>query len=357
MKTLERHILKEFIFFFSLSLAGLVALFIVIDLFENMDNLIKFKVPLGIGIWFFLYKVPYIIGQTSPVATLLASLISIGLLSRHNEITAMKAGGIRLFRIISPMLISGIAITIGVILLNEYITPYAIKRTDAMQAQWFGVQGRALGGTGLWIRTTDGILNIKEANLKKGELRGVTLFRISSPFTLKERLIAREALWEAGAWVATDAKAFRFNAGEAVVAEDIHAVKVQGIPGPQEFSGAEGMQKNMTLRELMAYIRNLRADGFDAGRYSIDFYSRFTFPAVNFIMVVIGVPFAITTGRKGGMATSIAISVAIAFSYWVVFAASRALGISGAMPPLMAAAFPDMLYLAIGALLFGYVRQ
>lgn len=357
MKAIERYILREFLKIFALSVSGLVLLFLIVDVFENMDTLIKHGVPLSAGILYFAYKLPYILTQVCPVATLLSTLISLGILSRHNELVAMKSCGIRLLSIIAPILVSGLFISVSSVAISEYVTPPAMKGSDVLAARWFGLKGSSTGANGVWIKTKDGILNLKEADLKKGELNGITLYGLQRPFRVKERLEAKKAVWRDNAWVAREATVWRFSGQEGVTMEAAGETLINGLPGPEDFSGAENIQKNMTMGELKKYIDGLEADGLEAGRYYVDLYSRVTFPAINFIMVLIGIPFAMGTGRKSGLYGSIGIAIIIAFSYWLIFAASRSLGQNGVIPPIVAAAFPDALYLAIGILMFGYVRQ
>ena len=85
MKILQRYMLSEFLKLLAIAGAGFLVLFITVDLFENMDNLIKHDVPFFAAFSFFLYKVPFIIGQVSPIAALVASLLSLGLLSKHGR--------------------------------------------------------------------------------------------------------------------------------------------------------------------------------------------------------------------------------------------------------------------------------
>jgi lipopolysaccharide export system permease protein len=123
MKILERYIVTEFAKLLLLAVASFVVVFIMFDLFENMDNLMKFNVPPLASMVFFFYKIPFIIGQISPISVLVAVLISMGLLAKHGEITAMKAGGVRLLRMALPLLFIGFAISIAAMLINEYVTP------------------------------------------------------------------------------------------------------------------------------------------------------------------------------------------------------------------------------------------
>jgi len=357
MKIIERYILAEFMKLFAIAILALTMLFMMIDVFENMDIFMK-NVPIYASISFFLYKVPSIIGQISPVAMLLATIISLGIFSKHGELTAMKAGGIHLLRVLFPLFAAGLVISGTVVVMNEYVTPLSLKKIDSFKVRWLGAQIGSTGRQGMWFRTRNGIFNIRQVDLRNNTLQGLTFYMIDKPFDLKGLVESRLVLWKDGKWNAPQASVWSFTPEGAAAMREEKDVTVEGLVEPDDLSSVETMQKNMGIKELWSYIRDLEADHYDATRYRIELYDKISFPLVNFIMVLVGVPFALfKAGRHGAVASGVGLSVVIAFSYWVVFALTKSLGQSGFLTPIVAAAFPDMLFLAAGTLLLGYVRQ
>ena len=357
MKILEKHVLSEFLRLLAMAMAGFIVLFITIDLFENVDTLIEHKVPFLASFIFFIYKLPFIAGQVSPVAVLVAVLLSLGILSKNGEITAMKAGGVKLLRAVYPLLAAGLAISLAIILMNEYITPAAQKKVDTFRKQWFGVQGGTFGKEGLWVKSDGGILNIRHIDFRKNALYAVTYYELKKPFEVTSRVETPFALWRDNRWVAETAAVWTFTSeGEALAAEKEQFV-LKGLAGPEDLVNLENFQQNMSFMELKYYIGELDKDGYETTKYRIDLWSKISFPLVNFIMALVGIPFALKTGRHSGIAAGVGLSIVIAFSYWMVYALTRSLGQGGMLPPLMAAFFPDLLFLAIGSLMYGYVKQ
>lgn len=358
MNTLGRYILSEFIKLLVIALFTFIMLFIMVDLFENMNGLLRNNVPFASSVRFFAYKVPFIVGQVFPVAVLISVLLSLGMLARHGEITAIKAGGIRLLRVFIPLFAAGFLITIGVVILNESVTPAASRKAEAFRKTWMSEPRKgAFGSEGMWIRTDQGIVNIRHIDTRKDILEGVTVYLIEKPFTIKERIHSRKVFWRAGKWVTQDAEVWRFSVAGQVIKAQTAGLVLEGLAEPADLTSIEDIQKNMGIGELKRYIDNLEREGYEAYRYKTDLYGRLTFPLVNFIMVFVGIPFALKSGRSGGVAAGVGLSVIIAFSYWVVFAASRSMGSVGIIPPLLAASFPDILFFAAGAFMLGYVRQ
>ncbi|HBG47090.1 MAG TPA: LPS export ABC transporter permease LptG [Deltaproteobacteria bacterium] len=357
MKILQRYMLSEFLKLLAIAGAGFLVLFITVDLFENMDNLIKHDVPFFAAFSFFLYKVPFIIGQVSPIAALVASLLSLGLLSKHGEITAMKAGGVKLLKAVYPLLAAGLAISLAVILMNEYVAPAALKKADSFRNKWFGEHGGTFGREGLWVKTNEGILNVKHVDFANDRLYGITYFIIGKPFSLSGRVQAKSAAWTGEQWVAEGATAWAFTEGAEAAREERAEYVLSGVVEPEELVNMENFQQNLSFADLRAYVKELEKEGYEATKYKIDLWDKLTFPLVNFIMVLVGIPFALKTGRHSGIAAGVGLSIVIAFSYWGVFALTRSLGQAQMVPPVVAAVFPDLLFLAIGALMIGYVKE
>jgi lipopolysaccharide export system permease protein len=358
VKRLQRYILVEFSKLVLITLLSFIVLFIMIDLFEDMGNFMENRVPVLAAATFLMYKMPLIIGQVAPITVLLSVILSLGILARHGEITAIKAGGIRLMRVLMPLFVIGALISVAVILMNESVTPVALKKAESFKREWFnGVKSGAFGHSGVWVRAPEKIFNIRRMDLENNQLHGLTCYIIGRRFTVKGRIEARLVTFDDGRWTAPTATVWSFPAQGRTRKTESTELVIDGLAAPEDLANIESYQKTMSFGELRQYVKSLEADGYEAYKYKTDLYGRLSFPLVNFIMVFVGIPFALKTGRHGGIAAGVGLSVMIAFSYWIVFAITTSLGHSGVMPPLLAAAFPDVLFLAVGGLMLGYVRQ
>jgi lipopolysaccharide export system permease protein len=358
MKRLEKYIAVEFLKLAGITFGAFIVLFLMVELFENIDRLTENKVPLAASAAFIMYKLPPIITQVSPIAVLLAVLLSLGILSRHGEITAMKAGGLRLMKVLLPLFVIGAIISASILFMNEAVTPGAFKKAESFEREWFG-SGRAgsFGKSGVWIRSDDKIFNIRQIDLKSKELHGLTCYIIDKGFKVKSRIEARLVTFDDSGWTAPAATVLNFPGDGGVKRTESTDLAIEGLGPPEELTSLEDFRLTATFSELRQYIKGLEADGYDSYKYRTDLYGRLAFPLVNFIMIFVGIPFALKTGRHGGIAAGVGLSVIIAFGYWIVFALTTSLGHSGILPPLIAASFPNVLFLAGGALMLGYVRQ
>lgn len=362
MKTLNRHILIEFLKILLIAFVAFIALFLVIEVFNDMPMLIKLKVKGPQALVFFAYKIPFIFGQIAPVAALVATLVSLGILAKHGEITALKAGGVRLLRSLAPLMLSGAVLSVCVFIINETITPPAMARIDEMKRGWSGAQGSAkFGKTGLWVRTSTGFMNAKQADFKdktkEYALDGVTIFVVDKQYNVTARINARSVQWGNNAWIAQKAEKWIFPPGRPAQRSSIKNMLITEIDPPESLAGAATMQKNLGFFDLYNYIKSIEEEGYSAVKYRVELFGKLTFPFATFIMVIIGIPFAMKTGRHGGIASGVGISVVIAFFYWILFAVTRSLGLGGLIPPAFAAAFPNIIFLAFGALMYAGVNE
>jgi lipopolysaccharide export system permease protein len=113
----------------------------------------------------------------------------------------------------------------------------------------------------------------------------------------------------------------------------------------------------MSFTELRTYIQKIKAAGYDATRYLVDLYAKLSYSFLNMIMVLIGIPFALKTGRSGGATLSIGISVLIGFSYGVIFYIFLSFGKSGMLPPILSAWTPTFIFGLTGVLSLMSIRQ
>jgi lipopolysaccharide export system permease protein len=358
MKLLHKYIVTEFIKLLIITLSAFISIFILIDFMEKVGDMVGKGVPVMDCFAYFLFKIPYIFSMISPIAVLLSVVLSIGILTRRQEITAIKAGGVGISGVVMPLLICGALLSVGSIFINEVISPITNRRAFNIEMKWLGKKPQGMfNREGLWIRSPEGIYNIMKINFSDNTMTGVTLNRLSDDFKATGTIKAKSVKWVKDKWVAEGAREFFITDRGSIKVGKQGNIELPLKMNPDDFSSIKASHENMNIWELKRYISKLKEEGYNATSYTVNMYSKISFPIVNFLMVLIGIPFALKEGRRNSIADSVAMSVAIGFSFWVIFEVSRSLGHSGVIPPIVAAAFTDVLFLAIGAYLFGSIRQ
>jgi lipopolysaccharide export system permease protein len=307
---------------------------------------------------YFFFMVPAIVSQILPAAVLLASLVTCGHLSRHSEITALKANGISLYRIAVPILTIAALTSLLVFFLSEWVTPHTNGRAENIRLVEVQKQ-QSLGSfkqDQIWYRGQKGIYNFRLFDAQTSTLQGITIHYLDRQMNLTMRLDAEKGEWKEGRWLFHNVLITRFSDGAFPA---LSRVKQQTVDLPESPSDFQVIQKGAEMMgyfELKRYIRKLRSEGYDATRYVVDLHGKIAFPLVSIILAVIGVSFSLRSERSGGIAQGIGAGLVIGFSYWLVYAFGMSLGRSGTLPPFIAAWFANILFCIASAILVPRVK-
>ena len=359
-RLLHRYVIREYLKIFALSLSSLILIYIVVLFFQKMNLFNRFQAPFYLMFEYLLYKIPEATFQwTIPYAALLSTLLTLGTLSRYSEITAFKAGGISLYRITLPLIFIVLVISFLSFLGNDYLVPFTNQKTRYL----LDVKVRKEPTTSffknykIWYRSDRRIFNIQLLDPKQKALKGFTLYEFDDQFRCVRRIDANEARWVGEKW--------RFYKGATRDFDESGSVRTTSFgkmdfPMKEEWTSFESSASDsdeMSYAELRTYIQKIQASGYDASRYLVDLYSKLSYPLLNVIMVLIGIPFALKTGRSGGVALSIGASVMIGFVYGIVFYVFISFGKSGILPPVLACWIPTLLFGLAGIFTLMSIRQ
>ncbi len=348
---LSAYLLGEYAKRIVMSLFVMSLLYIVIDLFEKLDEFIVNKATTEQLIMYFVYKLPLLIIQMTPVAILISTMFLIGAFSKSNEFTAMKAAGIPLIRIVSPLLTFAFLISLLILLLNETLVPVATARSNhILQNEIRKVVVHAVYDSDIWVKGKGNLFwNVQSYDPKKKEMHNVRVLKLDKEYTVEYRVDAKRATWNGTAWVLFGGEFWDFKNPLKFHAKTVdgEAVKILTTP-PRSFRVVQRPSEELNAFELSRYIDDVKAEGYDASRYEVELYSKFSFPFLSFIMAMVAIPFAMRRGRSGGGFIGIGFSIIIGFSFWVVMSLGVSLGRGALLPPLLAAWFGNILYFCGG---------
>ena len=127
-RRLDRYVTGRFLGTLAIALAALTVIFVLIHLMDHVDVFLDHDAPWSTVGRYYLLQMPYNTLLTLPMAVLIATIISIGELGRYGELTAMKSSGLSLYRITLPLVVFGLALTLGVLFLGETIVPRLNER-------------------------------------------------------------------------------------------------------------------------------------------------------------------------------------------------------------------------------------
>lgn len=354
VKILPRYLAREFTQYFFLGLGAFSTIYLVVEFFERINAFLQNKAPMALMGAYFLYKIPSIIFQVAPAAILLSSIITLGLMSRHNEILAMKSGGISLGRIAFTIL--GVVLILYFILLgmSEYIVPFANEKVNMIQDLIIHKRKplAIFKQNKLWIHSRQAIFNIQLYHPEKDLLEGITFYRFDPEFRLTERLDARSARWQEGRWIFSDVSRTHFSSEGFPVRRKYSELILTLPETPADFRIVEKNPAEMSYSELKEFVRKIEDDGYNSAKYRCAMHALFSYPFIGVIMAFLGIPIALSKERGAGVTRGIAFSILISFAYLVVFSFSLELGKAGTLPPFLSAWLGNFIFGLVGTYLF-----
>lgn len=353
MTIINRYLLREFSKMAAAATTGFLLLFVVIDFFERADEFLKYKASAEEILLYYLYSVPKIFLLTSPVAILLAVLITVSLRARANEFTALFSGGISIWKACAPILAGCAFFSILSLACSETLAPWTNRKAREI-VQAAVAPGKVEAQFSLnryWVRGENGILSAQVIHPGKQELSGFQYLEVNKDFRLVRRIDARSATFLSdGKWVLRRGTERRFP-GDLVAVP--FAEREFFFPETlQAFLEGEAPPEEMTYAHLSDYIRDSIARGYDVRHYEVDLHAKLSYPLLNLIVSLVAIPFALRSPRSGGVWRSIGAGLFIGFACWVLLSSSLSLGKKGLLPPLLAAWFPGLAIASAGAFLF-----
>lgn len=351
MRLLDRYLLRSFLKALGGALGVFLSVTIVVDLFERLDTFIDNDVALPLVMQYYGATLPFLVSVILPIAILLGVLFSLGGMARRNELVAMTSAGVSLYRILAPLLLAGLALSVLGLAFSVELAPRGTRHANRI---WdHEIKGRPLvrgttrrdlnylgaGGRLFLIRHFDG---------QKGRMEDAVVQQFAGG-TLVQRLDAKSAEWVEGHWVFRDGylRGFHEN-GPPSVESFTERVFEEIRETPRDFLQIVGEPDEMTLGELRDQARRTESSGGDPVRLRVEEHSRWAFPFAAFVVILLGAPL---TGaiRRGGHALGFGLALLVGFGYYILLRIGQTYGLSGALPPWAAAWLPNAVFLVAGA--------
>lgn len=360
MRILHRYLLQGFFRIFGLALAAFIGIYLLVDFFEKVDEFLAKQATISQYLGYFLVKIPLVATQVAPLAVLMGVFMTLGTLSRSNEITAMRSGGLSLLRLSAPLVGVSLVISLGVLAANEYLTPLCAQKANYMF--YTEVRGKpeiSYRRDRIWYREGAQLINIRLATPEAGTLQGLTIYQLGGNELLTGRIDAAAARFNDGRWHLEKGTTRHFDAagGNLVKLERFDTLVLDLGKTPEDFRIVESKKEELSFGELRSLARKFRDEGYDATRYRVDMHARLAGPFACLIMAFLGIPFALQKGRHSSIALGIAVSVAIGVSFFILQSIAIALGYSAVLPPLVAAWSANLLFCLLGFWLILSVRE
>ena len=347
---LDGYVTRTYLRYLLLSAVTLLALFYIASFLDLSDKLFK-----GTATWvmlaqYFRYATPEWLYWILPFAVLIGTLVTISVLTKNSELIVMRACGISLYRVALPMLSTGLLVGGLVFLLQETTLGSSTRRAEELRSiiRFGNTQSLDLVNNRWLVGSRGAIYHFQSLNPGTRTLTGLHIYE----FTPNMERLVRRTFAESGTfvgegsndeWLLRRGWTREFDAQNDEIPQRSFDEERRRLETADYFGAREPNPRFMGYRELRQYTDAMRANGHDVLDQDVALARKVAFPFVALIMTLLAVPFAATIGRSGAMG-GIGVGIALAISYWGLLSLFAALGTGGALPPIVAAWAPNILF-------------
>lgn len=345
---LDRYLWRHLRDLFLFGVAVFTILLLINHLFLLARLVLQQGAPFSAAVELLVYRLPYFLAFSFPMAMLLASLMTVGRLSDAQEITAMRTGGISLIRIAASILVAGIVVSLTTLGVNELIVPGAEDRYRVAFARAIDTPADSVQEQVLFREEQQGIESVyfvRRFLVESGEMEGVVVNQFEGG-RLQRVIEAPQARYLGEEWVFLDGTMYLFT-GPATVATRFDRLRLALRRTPKELAIPRREPSEMSIRELRSYVRLLRRSGESAARYVVELQTKFAVPASAALFALLAVPLGLRPHRSG-TSIGLGLTIVVLIAYYIMISITITLGQGGRLDPVVAAWLPDAV-LAVAA--------
>jgi lipopolysaccharide export system permease protein len=355
VKILDRYLARQFLVTYILLTLGLPFLFLITDLTDQLGGYLDRGLALRAVALSYVYYMPQLIFWGMPIAALVATIFTIGNMTRHQEVAAAKAGGISFYRIAAPVFVLALVLSAAAVGVGEVVPNANRKRAETL-----GERERVISSfrMNLVFRTEDGTtLSASRLNADAREMANVLLENRDEADSLWVSRSASTAYWDSGTgWTLVDGYVRMVEDEGQETALKFLSLRAPDLKEePEELLATAKEPEEMRYRELERFIQTIDRSGGSSAEFRVHLAQKLSLPLAILVIVLFGAPLA-TTSSRGGTAFGVGISLAVTMAYLMLFKVGEAVGGSGAVNPMVAAWAPNFLFFIGGLVLLWRVR-
>lgn len=346
------YVFRDFVKYVVGTLVLCMFLFILFDFIHKTTKYFaQYKPSTDLVLQLYFYLLPSHMTQALPIASLLASVITMVLLSRNNEITAMRAAGMGPLRIGLPLAVGGLILSCVAYFMNERIIPKTSHKLHYVQdVQIEGEQAAEVASHTRWQRRGNLVVTFRDYDIPGQRIIGLNIVDVKASFQPDKIIEAASAKYsaEGDVWDAEDILITYFSDSGAIdFSEKRKSMTIRLNIDPKKLMRDRRTPEEMSIKELKDVIARGERNGSDTLAYQVDLQVKLAYPLAAFFVSLIGLKFGYRSERSTETARSILFAFLIGASYWFVLNAFKALGKRGTIPPFLAGWFADFFIFAI----------
>lgn len=350
MRTLDRYIAASFLKNFALAVLSLTCLYLFQAL---LGDLLDNSFPPTQLLYYNLLNVPSILVQMAPPSVLIGTVLTLSGLNRNNELTACFSIGVGLSRILVVVVSLVFLICCTMLILQDRILPPLYKTRTTYY--WRTMKKRTdffldVKQNKIWYRSKNLIYNLRAFDSKTKSILGMTVYTFDGDFNLLQTVDAERATFTPNGWTLLNGTVTVFSKEDQF--PQTQKFQEKGLliaETPKDFQEIEKEVDGLRIKDLYRYIKRTQEAGTDTKSFEVKLWSRLSQSFIPLVMCFLGVPFSTRSRREGGAAKDLGMCLGFTFFYWLFYSIGLSLGTNGAVPPVVAAWLPSMIFAVIAA--------
>ena len=346
------YILRQYLKILTICLMGLTTIYLVIDFFEKLRKFLRFDAEMSSMLLYFFFKIPDISFKLAPFAALMATLLTIGILNRNQEITAMRSCGFGLWQLSAPFLAVALCTSTVLFGFTAVIIPLANAKAEYIKTVEITGKPQPLAFTAqnLWLRIQNNtIIHVQEVFPDGTKLSGIHLFRLDPHFHVQGLIAAQDATFSTNGWTLHDVTQRIISSGPVRITQHSQLPLALSLT-PEDLQTWISLEpEHMTLGQLGAHIEHLQQEGHTVANFLTDYWGRISFAFVTLVMTLLGIALGLggLDARGRGVAKGIGLALGFSFLFWTANSVGIALGRSGALIPVVAGWIACLMFLSV----------
>jgi len=354
--TLDRYVLREFVKVIGLVLLSSSALYLIVDYSDISSDIADNHIAAATVLDYYRFFLLQVLDKTLPISILLATLVTFGMFAKNNEVTAMKAHGISLYRVTLPVMAVAAIVSVLSYFLLDFVLPYSNEQANKLKNQIKGKESRRtfnpqqkqwIFGKGKYL------FNFLSYDKEARSLSQVQVFEFDpATFRLTRRVWADEARFDGTGWVFVNGWIRSFSDDGSSSYSPIYTpVRLQYPERPEYFALESKPPDQMTFNELRRYIQDLRRSGYESDELMVRLYQKTSWPFISLVMAAIALPFSFKMGKRGAL-YGVGLALFLAFIYWTIFGIFTKFGEVGNLPAVLSAWSANILFALAAVYMF-----
>jgi LPS export ABC transporter permease LptG len=288
-----------------------------------------------------------------------SSLLCLGFLTKTNEITAMKASGMSIYRIIVPVVVLSFFVSVMSFYLQEYVSPYTNKKAEEKWNEIIDIPPRSYNQLDQrWVmgRERNRIYYYKHFDPSIPKFSDLSIYEFEpESWSLKKRYFAEEAYFQEGKLLLVNCWSRDFQGIKTVSFERSETMELLDAEDQRYFVKEWKDSDQLSYGELSKLIDDIEEKGFETIEHKVDLNYKISFPLAGLVMTLLGIPFAFSMGKRGAL-VGVGLSLLFAMIYWGAMGIFKSLGYIHFLSPFLAAWVPNLFFGLIGLYLLFNLR-